>query len=248
MDRFSYSALSAMRGSMARQTATANNLANAATPGFRADMAAQQALWLRGAGINARAQASEEVKAADMSGGTISATGRTLDVALSGDALLTVQAGDGEEAYSRRGDLSVTDTGLLVNGDGTPVLGENGPITLPPADKVEIGADGTIRITPQGTDPSAEMAQVDRLKLVSPAGSRIEKGLDGLFRVSGGGALPSDPEARLTSGSLEGSNVNTSQALIDMIEASRSWETQIKLLTEARDLDSRTTELMRLDN
>lgn len=248
MDRFSYSSLSAMRGAMARQTATANNLANANTPGFRADMAAQQALWLRGSGLNARVQASEEVKSADMTGGTINATGKPLDVALEGDALLTVQADDGEEAYTRRGDLATTDTGLLVNGDGTPVIGENGPITIPPADRIDIAKDGTIRITPLGGDPDAELVQVDRLKLVSPAGSKVDKGLDGLFRVNGGGALPADPEARLRSGSLEQSNVNTSQALVEMIEASRAWETQVKLLSQAREIDVSATELMRLDN
>jgi flagellar basal-body rod protein FlgF len=245
MDRLAYASVSAMRTAMARQTATANNLANANTVGFRADMSAASALWEKGAGLNSRALSSEETVAADMRGGAISETGRNLDVALQNDALLAVQADDGEEAYTRRGDLKVTETGLLINGDGTPVLGEGGPITLPPHDSLTIDAQGVISIVPEGGDPKAPQ-EVDRLKLASPAGSRIVKGMDGLFRVRGGGALPSDPDAKLVSGALEGSNVNTSQALVEMIEASRAWETQVKMLATAKDIDTDAAQLMRL--
>jgi flagellar basal-body rod protein FlgF len=140
----------------------------------------------------------------------------------------------------------LSDSGLLTTGEGTPVLGESGPITLPPADSVSISKDGQIWIVPQGGDPKSPQA-VDRLKLVSAGGSSIKKGLDGLFRVDGeGGALPSDPDASLTPGSLEGSNVNASATLVDMIDASRSWEAQVKMLTTAQELDKSSTELMRM--
>jgi flagellar basal-body rod protein FlgF len=125
------------------------------------------------------------------------------------------------------------------------VLGESGPITIPPADSIRIAEDGAIWIVPAGGDAS-QPQQVDRLKLTSPAGSNVAKGLDGLFRVQGGGALPSDPQARLISASLESSNVNTSQTLIDMIEASRSWDMQLQLVTSARDMDTSAADLMRL--
>lgn len=245
MDRLLYSSLSAMRGALARQTALANNLANANTSGFRAEVSTQRPLWVQGTGLPSRAMASEEVSSADMKAGAVVHTGRDLDVALEGDALLTVQAADGEEAYTRRGDLQLSDSGLLTTGDGSPVLGDSGPITLPPADKIMIGADGTITIVPAGGDPK-DVQQVDRIKLVSPKGSHISKGLDGLFRVTGGGALPSDPDASLISGSIEGSNVNVSQALIQMIEASRSWETQVKMMSTARQLDTDASSLMKL--
>ena len=97
---------------------------------------------------------------------------------------------------------------------------------------------------PQPNQPQ----QVDRLKLASPTGSQIAKGADGLFRVRGGGALPADPQASVTSGSLEGSNVNQTKALVDMIDASRSWDTQLKMITSARDLDTSTTELMKISD
>ena len=245
MDRLIYTALSGMRGAMARQTTTANNLANANTTGFRAEMSSAQAMLLRGAGLQSRVPTSEQVVAADMAPGSVTQTGRDMDVAMQGDALLAVQADDGSEAYTRRGDLQVSPTGVVTTGDGHPVLGEGGPLTLPPADSVRIADDGAIWIVPAGGDPN-QPQQVDRLKLATPAGSRIQKGLDGLFRVPDGGALPSDPDALLTPHSLEASNVNTSQTLIDMIEASRSWDMQVQLVTQAREMDTSAADLMRL--
>ncbi|HMO74727.1 MAG TPA: flagellar basal body rod protein FlgF [Sphingopyxis sp.] len=245
MDRVIYTSLTAMRGSMARQTAIANNLANAQTPGFRADMAEAQALWLHGSGHDARALSSEEVLAADMRAGTVTATGRDLDVAMQGDALLVVQAPNGDEAYTRRGDLQLAPSGLLTTGDGHPVLGTQGPLTVPPADAIRIDADGRLFIVPPGGDPENPV-EVDRLRLAAPAGSDIVKGLDNLFRVRGGGILPDDPEARLTTRSLEGSNVSATAALVDMIEASRMWDSQLKLIGDARDMDAATANLMQL--
>lgn len=245
MDRLIHTSLSAMRAAMARQTTTANNLANANTVGFRAEFASTRPLWLRGAEFQGRAPASEEVINADMKAGSFVQTGRELDVALQGDAMIAVQAQDGEEAYTRRGDLQVSESGLLTTGDGVPVLSEQGPLTIPPADKVQIDNDGKVWIVPQGAD-AKDIQEVGTIKIATPVGSNIVKGIDGLFRVRGGGTLPTDPDARLTSGALEQSNVNVTDSLVQMIEASRAWETQIKLLTTARDLDSASADLMRL--
>ncbi|KTE20945.1 flagellar biosynthesis protein FlgF [Sphingopyxis sp. H050] len=245
MDRLIYTSLTAMRGSMARQTAIANNLANAQTPGFRADMAEAQSLWLNGTGFNTRAVASQEVLGSDMKAGTVTETGRDLDVAMQGDAMLVVQAKNGEEAYTRRGDLQLAPSGLLTTGDGSPVQGTQGPVTIPPADSISIDSEGRIWVVPAGGDPQSPQ-EVDRLRLASPVGSDVVKGLDGLFRVKGGGILPDDPEARLITRSIEGSNVAATTALVDMIEASRSWDTQLKMITDARDMDSATANLMQL--
>jgi len=245
VDRLIYSSLAAMRGAMARQATIANNLANVNTAGFRGEFTSAEAEWLKGSGLNGRATVSQDVTGADMTNGAVTATGRDLDVALNGDALLTVQAADGSEAYTRRGDLQLTDSGLLTTGDGMPVQGQSGPITLPPADSISIGKDGQIWIVPQGGDPKAPQA-VDTIKLVSPQGSTVKKGIDGLFHVDGGGTLPSDPDATLTAKSLEGSNVNASATLVDMIDASRSWEAQVKMLTTAQDLDKSTASLMQI--
>ncbi|HUD93233.1 flagellar basal body rod protein FlgF [Sphingobium sp.] len=247
MDRLVNTALTAMRGAMARQASVANNLANVNTVGFRAEIANAETRWIQGDTFDTRAQASEQVIAADMAQGAVTSTGNPLDVAMNGDALLAVQGADGTESYTRRGDLRVTDSGLLTTGDGLAVLGEGGPITLPQMDSISIAKDGSIWGVPQGGDP-ANPAQVDKLKLVNAAGSSIAKGTDGLFREVNGGALPSDPLASVTAGSLEGSNVNSTQALIQMIEASRAWETQVKMIDTVKQLDDGGASLMRLDS
>ena len=247
MDKLIYSSLSAMRAAMARQTTTANNLANINTAGFRGEMSSSTALYLKGDGFDARATNSGEVVSADMSEGTVSETGRSLDVAIQGkDSLLAVQSREGDEAYTRRGDLKLSDSGLLTTGDGLPVLGDGGPITLPPYDKLTIAPDGTISIVPQGADPS-QIQTVDRLKLVATNGTDIAKGLDGLFRPRNGGTLAPDPQANIRQGAIEGSNVNASATLIDMIEASRDWDMQVKMMSSAQDIDKASADLMRFD-
>ncbi|HKP25218.1 MAG TPA: flagellar basal body rod protein FlgF [Sphingobium sp.] len=246
MDRLVNTALTAMRGAMARQAAISNNLANVNTVGFRQEIANAETRWIKGDGFDTRAQQSEQVIAADMAQGAVTETGNPLDVAMNGDALLAVQAPDGSEAYTRRGDLKVSDSGLLTTGDGMPVLGEGGPITLPAMDSLSIAQDGSIWGVPAGGEASNPQ-RVDGLKLVSSVGSSMSKGTDGLFREVNGGALPQDPLATVTGGSLEGSNVNATSSLVDMIEASRAWETQVKLINTAKELDDGGASLMKLD-
>ena len=229
---------------MARQTAIAHNLANAETPGFRADLAQARSVWVKGNTNDTRIVPSESASAADMRAGTVAHTGRPLDIALNGDSMLAVQAPDGTEAYTRRGDLQISASGVLTTGDGYPVIGGQGPITITNADSVSIDAQGRISIVPIGGD--AKQAQsVDQIKIVSPAGQTITKAESGLF-ITPGGTLPDDPDARIQSGALEGSNVVATEALVSMIEASRSWDNQIKLLTSARELDSSTADLMKI--
>lgn len=248
MDRLIDVARTAMRGALARQTAISNNLANVNTAGFRAEMYNASTRWVGGDNtFQSRAESVDQVVGADMGQGTVTQTGNPLDVAVDGDALLAVQANDGSEGYTRRGDLHVNDSGLLSTGDGHPVLGSAGPITLPPADSVRIAKDGGIWIVPQGGQIDQQV-QVDTLKLVNAKGSAIAKGTDNLFREANGGALPDDPLASVTPGSLEGSNVQSTTALVQMIEASRGWETQVKMIETAKDIDSGGASLMRLDS
>lgn len=235
-----------MRGAMARQTAIANNLANANTAGFRAEIVNASARWVGGQTFNSRAESVDQVIAADMKVGAVTQTGNPLDIAVNGDALIAVQANDGSEGYTRRGDLKLNESGLLTTGDGFPVLGGGGPITLPPADSITIAKDGGIWIVPQGGQIDQPQL-VDTIKLANAKGSTIAKGTDNLFREVNGGALPEDPFASVTAGALEGSNVNATAALVQMIEASRAWETQIKMIDTAKDIDSSGASLMRLD-
>ena len=246
MDKLIYTAASGMRGHMAAQAAIANNMANIATTGFRADRTVFDRLDVTGPGFDTRQPTSEEVIDADRKNGAVTATGRPLDVAISGDSWLAVQATDGNEAYTRRGDLQISPSGVLETGDGFPVIGQSGPITVPPAQQVSIGADGSVLIVPPGGGPGAVPQAIDKLKLVSPKGTAIVKGLDNLLHVRGGGVLPQDVDAKVQSGSLEGSNVNMAQVLIDMIQNQREYEVQANLVKEAKNMDESAASLMRL--
>jgi len=244
MDRLIYTALTGMDAAMNRQRTVANNLANASTPGFRQEIFAVTPATLRDGSIEARALARGAVRAADMAKGNVNPTGRPLDVAVQGDALIAYQAPGGGEIYSRRGDLRVTPTGLLENGESLPVLGESGaPITVPAGFLVTIGDDGSVMATDPG-EAGAEAQVVDRIKLVSPEGSRLTKGVDSFLQVPGGGALPADPTARVTAGALEQSNVQTASTLVDMIEAQRAFEQRAKIVQTAGQLDEASARLM----
>lgn len=246
MDKLIYTAATALKGHMAAQATIANNMANASTIGFRADRAMFERLSITGPGYDTRQPSSEEVTDADRRAGVVQQTGRPLDIAVTGDAWLAVQAADGSEAYTRRGDLSVAPSGVLQTGDGFPVIGQSGPITVPPAQSISIGPDGTLSIVPIGADPTAAPQVVDQLKLVSTQGTDTAKGLDNLLYVRGGGTLPTDAEARVQTGAIEGSNVNITEVLVEMIENQRAYEVQANLMKEAKTMDESTAALMRL--
>ena len=248
MDKLVYTAATGLKAHMAAQAAIANNMANASTTGFRADRVVFDRLELKGgpAQLEARSPTSEEVTDADRAPGAVQQTGRPLDVAITGtDDWMAVQAPDGTEAYTRRGDLEVAPSGVLQTGDGFPVMGSTGPITIPPYDSIAIAGDGTISIVPQGGDPKNPQ-QVDQIKLASTKGSATVTGLDNLLHVRGGGVLPSNLDGKITAGALEGSNVNMTQALVDMIENQRSYEVQANLLKEAKNMDESSASVMRL--
>jgi flagellar basal-body rod protein FlgF len=245
MDRLVYTALTGLRSQMAAQSTIANNIANASTTGYRADRVSFDRLVLQGSGFESRQLAAEEVEDFDRRAGTIVQTARPLDVAVTSDSWIAVQATDGQEAYPRRGDLSVAASGVLETGDGFPVMGSGGPITVPPYQSIAIAEDGTVSIVPAGGDPTQPQV-IDKIKLASPEGSQTAKGLDNLLHVKGGGVLPEDLDGKVASGALEQSNVNLTQALVDMIENQRSYEVQAGLLKEARNMDESAASLMRM--
>ncbi len=251
MDRLIYTAVSGMNASLNRERVIASNMANAQTIGFRGEILQATPNTLEGPQIEVRALSGTEVIGASMKSGAVHRTGQPLDVAMQGHALLAVQAGDGGEGYTRRGDLSVAVTGVLQNGEGLPVLGESGPITLPPGANVAIAQDGGILVT-DPTTPGQPPQRVDRLRLVDPAGSTIAKDLTGLFRVVGGdgepGVLPVDENAGVIPGALEGSNVSPSEVLTEMISAQHLFEMRTKLVETARELDEGSVRLMRIDS
>lgn len=247
MDRLIYTALSGMAASMTRERVIASNMANTQTVGFRAETIDSEPVTLTGDALQVRAMNRTSVSGADMKHGTQEQTGRPLDVALQGDAMLAVQPADGGEAYTRRGDLSVAPSGLLQNGEGLPVLGDAGPVTVPPGSDVTISPDGTI-LAGNAATPDVPATPIGKLKLANWRGSQLEKGLDGLFRVPAGGVLPTDPDARLQSGALEGSNVDPTAVLVQMVEAQRLFDMRTKVASTAKELDEHSATLMRLSN
>lgn len=246
MDRLIWTAVTGMNASMAQQRMIASNMANAQTVGFRAEVMAQTPVTLLGPSLQARAMTNGSVRGARMEAGAFMTTGRPLDIALHGDALIAVQAPDGDEAYTRRGDLVVSPTGLITNGEGFAVLGDGGPISVPPGSTVTIGSDGAVLVGDPAA-PDQPPQQVDRIRLVSPTGSDIAKGLDGLFRVTGGGILPADAAARVEPGTLEQSNVKTSEVMVEMIEAQRLFEMRTQVVATAKELDEGGAGLMRIN-
>ena len=245
MDRLVYTALSGMQASMNQQRVIASNMANAQTVGFRAELLDQRPITIEGDSLEARAMQEGEVRGARMDAGEVIRTGHALDIAIQGEALLAVQAEDGSEAYTRRGDLSVSPTGVLVNGEGRPVLGNAGPITVPLGGKPSIAPDGMVTVVDPAV-PDQPPQEIGRIKLAGWQGSPIAKGLDGLFRVEGGGILPADQEATVITGSLEQSNVKTTEVLVDMIDAQRLFAMRSKLIATARDVDESGAQLMRM--
>jgi flagellar basal-body rod protein FlgF len=232
MDRLIFTAMSGMSDSMMRQRVLASNMANSQTIGFRAELAYATPVTLKGPSLEARAMSEGEVRGADMTAGSITATGRPLDIAMTGDAMLAVQAEDGSEVYTRRGDLSITVSGVLQNGDGRPVIGASGPITLPPGSQVSISQDGSVMVGNPDT-PDQPAQAIDKVKLASPQGSSVAKDME-------------DDNAAVQPASLEQSNVKPSEVIVQMISAQRLFDIRTKLIATARDVDQSGASLMRM--
>ena len=243
MDRLVYTALTGLQRAQESQSVTAHNLANAGTPGFRREMAALGAGFLTpsGAALTARAQSGGESPHDLLSAGRVENTGNQLDVAMNGDAWLAVTDAGGE-GLTRRGDLRIDPDGRLLTGDGHEVMGVDGPIGIASGfQQLRIARDGRIETRAADDAPFVEVA---RLKLVTPDPATLERGADGLFRAP---VMEADESATVTVGALERSNVEPAAALVELVEQSRRFEMQTKLLTAAREMDEGSAALMRVD-
>ena len=238
MDRVIYLAMAGAKASLQRQDVLAHNLANASTHGFRAELTAFRAVPVRGDGASTRVYALESTPGYNAEPGPVSATGRSLDVAMAGQAWLAVQALDGTEAYTRNGSLDVNNEGLLVTRAGLTVLGDGGPINAPANAQITVGADGSVSASVGNGRPQG----LGRLKLVTPEAPLL-RGEDGLFRGADGD-LPADATARLQSGALEGSNVSAVESMVAMIAAARQFEQQMKMLQSAQEREQSATKLL----
>lgn len=245
MDRSLYIAMTGASQNMLAQAVHANNLANVSTTGFRGDMAQARAMPLFGEVYAGRVFAMTERPATDFTQGVINQTGNPLDVAVKGKGFIAVQAPNGQEAYTRAGDLKIDQDGMLRTGSGLPVLGNGGPITIPPAAKITLGGDGSITIQPLGA-AAGTLATVDRIKVAEPDLKQMVKGEDGLLRDQRGQLLEASPTAGLEVGALEKSNVNAVAELTEILTLSRQFELSVKYMREAQTNDEAVARILQM--
>jgi len=247
MDRSLYIAMSGAKQTMLAQTSNANNLANAQTIGFKSDFEQFRSMPVFGPGQPTRVYAMAENPGTNFTPGSIQTTGRDLDIAIDGEGWLAVLDSNGQESYTRAGDLRVTPEGFLQTGRGEPVLGDDGPIVIPATDKIEIGGDGTVSIIPLGEEDATTLLKVDRLKLVNPNVANLEKLGDGLMHLKPGNQLPfADARVSITPGSLESSNVGAVAAMVEMIELARNFELQVKVMKSADENSGAAAKILQM--
>jgi len=232
-------AMSGARETMMAQAVNSHNLANAGTPGFRADLIKFSEAYQTEAGR------PRMLNAIDTSDGGQRVTGRVLDVAINGDGWMAVESADGSEAYTRRGDLRVDSVGQLTNGAGQKIMGNGGAVSLPPYSQLSIGSDGTISIVPLGQGPEAT-AVVDKIRLVKLANDELYKDEAGELRLPETEVAEPDSELSLVSGALESSNVNPIEAMVKMIDLARRFESQIKMMQTSEENQQAMTNVMKI--
>ncbi len=244
MDRLIYTAMSGANAAANRQAVLSNNLANAPTNGFRAELSTYRAIPLQGEGAPTRVFAVEATSGYLDQPGPAQKTDRNLDVMANGSSWFAVQALDGIEGYTRNGKLEVSADGTIVSGSGLPILSSGGsPMTVPPGATLSIGSDGTVSAK-VGNQPANSLG---RLKMVTAnADDPLRRGVDGLFRAASGEPLANDEAAKLQTGVLEGSNVNAIEAMVGMIQTARQFETQMRLMQTAESNDRSAGQLLGL--
>ncbi len=232
MDRLIYTAMTGAKHAFLQQAGVAQNLSNASTVGYRAMEHKFRAVPIQGEGAPTRVFVVDASVADVFEQGPLMATGRPLDVAVQGAGWITVETPDGREAYTRAGNLQVNTNGQLQTASGLNVLGDNGPIAIPPDNSITVASDGTISTVPLFGAPN-NVSVVGRIKLVNPAENDLVRGDDGLFRTRVGEPAVLDENVKLASETLEGSNVNAADSLVSMITLARRFDMQIKMLQTA---------------
>ena len=224
---------------MTQQAINNNNLANINTTGFRADMSVSVAAETTADSPETRLFSINKSMGVSSRPGDVYTTGRALDVAINDNGYIAVQDEEGGEAYTRNGEMVIGPGGLLQTAGGYSVLGEGGPIAIPPHEQLEIGKDGTISIKAPGQNA---LIQLDRIKLVSLEDGTVSKTDNGLLKSSAEAVV--DGQVTVTGGALESSNVNSVEALVNMISLARQYEIQIKLMKAAEENETASTQML----
>ncbi len=245
MDRMIYTAMTGAKHILDQQATNSHNLANATSTGFRAQIDSFKSMPVVGESLATRTLVVDSTVGADMSPGAIQSTGRDLDVAIQGKGWFAVLRDDGSEAYTRNGSFKVNENGQLQTATGLNVQGDGGPISIPPDSTISIGKDGTISAI-SATTPTAAPNVVGRLKLVNPEEASLTRAADGLFNAAEGEA-EADATVGVVQGSLESSNVNVIEAMVNMISLARQFDSQMKLMSTAENNANKASQLFNLN-
>jgi flagellar basal-body rod protein FlgF len=245
MDRMIYTAMTGAKHILEKQATTSHNLANATSTGFKSQIDAFRAVPVIGEGLPTRAFVVDSTSGSDFNSGAIQSTDRSLDIAVKGDGWLTVQRADGSEAYTRNGSLKTSPNGLLQTATGLTIMGDGGPITIPPDVAVSIGKDGTVSTVNNLTLPGPSNI-IGRIKLVNPPQANLVRADDGLFTTKDGKPATADANVSVVQGALESSNVNVVDAMVTMISLARQFEMQMKLIQTAENNANKASQLLQL--
>ncbi|AHG19673.1 flagellar basal body rod protein FlgF [Chania multitudinisentens RB-25] len=232
MDRLIFTAMSGATRSLSQQQVHANNLANVNTQGFRGDLDQALSQALNGSGYASRFMTQVLPSGVDMAPGAITETGKNLDIAIKGSGLIALTSG-GREVYTRNGQIDIDAEGALTV-NGAPLIGDNGPIVLPPFSSISIGTDGIIAIVPDDGNIAAPM-DVDRIKLVDIPANELNKNAEG-FLVTNAAVNPRNEDVVVATGHLEMANVSAINEMVSSLNISRSFEAQIQMMKKAEEL------------
>lgn len=251
MDRLAFNAAAAINEQRLTRQVSVNELANVSTPGFkRSYEGAMRAIVAEGPGLPTRVQPqASSIDVIQLKPGPVMATGRELDVSLNDLSVMAVTSSDGKLAFTRRGDLRISPTGVLETATGFAVRAEaGGPLTVPVGADVRITGDGSVFATPPG-QANAPPVLVGRMMLRDASQAKLERREDGLFEVQGkpnGDITNGTRPPSLTNKALEGSNVNAMEVLIKLMDQSRSFEQQVRIIKEVKSGDEAGSSMLKL--
>ena len=247
MERLVQIASNAMRMHAENQRLVTSGLANQNTIAFKRDYANSSSAYFSGTEGQDRVYPTRSENSVDLDIGKIIPTENALDLSIEGNGFIAAKKDNGEDILSRRGDLRIGADRVLRNGENLIIQGDAGPITIPPYETIEVTRDGSILVRPPGAEPTTAPLSIGRIKLVNTPSKNVEKGVDGLMRTRDKSVPAADATITVNPKGLESSNINPIETMVEMLNSSRSFELNVKLLATAKELDTETSKLMRSD-
>ena len=260
MDRMAQTALNSLKMLMENQTATSHNLSNLSTPGFRQDVVTDfGSIYLnRQNGVEPRIVSSRNVGGFSIEQGAMDFTKNPLDTAIDGQGYFIIEPRNGgEPSLSRRGDFQTSEDGELLDGAGNKVLDAGmQPLVVPAFREINISPQGEIFIQPLGGEPDALPQNIGVIGTYKPGDNdNLKKTLDGHIRIESEPnengitetiGIEPNQQAKIVLGSLEKSNVNAVEEMVNTIDQQRKFEMHVKFIQMAEELDSVGASLMRI--